>query len=611
MNTKVRLKRNVYFIIIGVMMLAFTVQITHSQYILQFSINESLADSVNARKSSTVADSALYVPSGTPYCLAFDSTDEYSRKVKENAEHLFKYMKKPVRSVDVHNGKFSPKGCKAVVASVEQLQLLGDADVIAKYVEQGGYVFFTVRLEQNDTFYRLYRKMGIIAAHDPREVQGVELTSHVLIGEKGLFINDPFIINSSMIVELDDKSRILAKSAGGIPLLWDSSYGQGKFMVFNGTMLQEKINRGLLAGAISLLEPNFIYPIFNSKIMYIDDFPAPIPKGLNVGIYRTYHRDIPTFFKEIWWPNMLKAAKRYDIKYTAVLIESYNDRVQPPFDSPIDADSKGLISYGREVIKSGGEIGLHGYNHQSLQLSQEVADNYGYYPWSSVDTMAESVSEAVRFAGTAFPNYTMLSYVPPSNVLSPEGRKALKQGWPTITVIASLYAEDDTGQAYVQEYEIAPDGILEMPRITSGYYEILFDRWAEANAITSIGVFSHFLHPDDLLNRERSNGLSWEKLYEQYVKLLARLERTYPWMRPMTSTEAAIDMESALTSRIDWHQEGQVLKGKIEPFNKPSFYVLRTEQKIGKLIGCKVQRIDTGTYLVTAGKADFTIELGE
>ncbi|MDQ8736272.1 DUF2194 domain-containing protein [Paenibacillus sp. LHD-38] len=608
MKSKIRLNRNVYLIIISVVVLAIGLQITHSQFVLQFSHNEQMNESVKQWRNEAAVVPAV-APSGPAYCLAFDSSDEYSFKVKEQAFRVLQYMKKTVKVADVRKGNLDPSGCEAVLVSVQQLELLGETQTLADYVNRGGYVFLTVQPEQNDAFYRLYRKMGILDAGNIVDSQGIALTSNVLIGESGLVIDDPFISNPVMSVELDEKSRVLATTASGIPLLWDYPYGEGKFMMFNGAMLQEKVNRGLIAGALSLLQPEFIYPIFNSKIMYIDDFPAPIGKTVDADIYRDYRRDRPAFFRDVWWPDMLKTAKQFDIVYSAVLIESYNDETEPPFRSPKDADEEGLISYGREVLKSGGEIGLHGYNHQSLVLSQQTADEFGYNAWRSTDEMAESIEEAVRFANTAFPNYTMLTYVPPSNVLSPEGREALKKGWPDIAVIASLYGEDASGLSYVQEYEIASDGILEMPRVTSGYMEGKFERWVEASTITSLGIFSHFIHPDDLLNKKRSHGLNWEKLYQKYTEMMARLDKTYPWLRPMTSTDAAIGMAETLSSSVNWKRSGRTLHGSIQPYRSEAYFILRTAQSLRSLEGCSIRKIDEGTYMITAEKAEFNIEL--
>ncbi|MGM0881208.1 MAG: DUF2194 domain-containing protein [Bacillota bacterium] len=610
MKPKIRLNRNVYLIIIGVVLLAIGVQITHSQFVLQFSSNDQMNNSVKQWKKA-VASGPASSPAGPPYCLAFDGANEFSVKVNDQALHVLQYMKKAVKAIDIRQGLLNLSGCEAVLVSVQQLGLLGETQTLADYVNQGGYAFFMVKPEQDDAFFRLYRKMGILDAGEIADTKGIKLTSNVLIGEKGLFIDDTFVSNPVMSVNLDEKSRVHATTASGMPLLWDYPYGEGKFMVLNGTMLQEKINRGLLAGAVSMLQPDFIYPIFNSKMMYIDDFPAPIGKSVDAAIYRDYRRDRPAFFRDVWWPDMLKAAKRFDVKYSAVLIESYNDEITPPFRSPKDADEEGLISYGREVLKSGGEIGLHGYNHQSLVLSQEVADEFGYNAWRNADDMAKAIEEVVRFANTAFPNYTMLTYVPPSNVLSPEGREALKKGWPDIAVISSLYGEDATGLSYVQEYEIAKDGILEMPRVTSGYLEGSFGRWAEACTMTSLGIFSHFLHPDDLLNTERSRGLNWEKLYEKYSDMLARLDKTYPWLRPMTSTEAAVGMAEMLSSSVDWNRSEQSLHGSIQPYRSEAFFIFRTEKTIRSLVGCTVRKIDEDTYLITADRAEFEIELGD
>lgn len=603
---KVRLKRNVYIILIGILLLAAAVQVTNSKLVLQFNRNGTVDGGLKGLKPAV----AQVQPSGKPYCVVFDSTDEFSEKLKTQTEYVLGYLKKPARTFDVRSGVFKANGCQVVVSTLVSMELIGNLEELAQYVKQGGYVFQETTPEKGDAFYRLYRKMGIVNAGENLDSQGIHLTSNVLIGEENLLIKDPFIINSMMSVELDKKSRVLAKTADGAPLLWDFTYGQGKFMVFNGTMLQEKLNRGLIAGALSMLEPVFIYPIFNSKIVYLDDFPAPIALKVDPVIYNEYHKTRPSFIKDIWWPDMLALAKKSDVKYTAVLIESYQNRVQPPFESPTDKDSKGLISYGREVLKSGGEIGLHGYNHQSFTISQEVADAFEYTPWGSADDMAEATKEAVDFAYKAFPSYSMVSYVPPSNVLSKEGREALKKSWPSLAVIASLYPEDGSNLAYVQEYSIADDGIVEMPRVTSGYTEGNFQRWLTANTITTHGIFSHFIHPDDVFSPDRSGDLTWDKMYKNFSEMLDRIHQTYPWLRAMTSAEAAFDMEQELASQVTLSMEGNVLHGKITPFHSRTFFIARMENKIGKLHGCKVEKIDTNTYLITANNNEFDIELG-
>lgn len=606
MDKKLRLKKNAYLILIGIVCLAIFVQIAHSQYILQFSHNSTVIDqTINGRAALSNLKPIHY--QGVPYCIAYDETDVYSKRVKNNTEHVLTYMKYPVRSINLRDTPLSYQNCSAIIVTVTGLELIGDLDDLSKYVEMGGYVFFAVRIELNDAFYRLYRKIGINSSSTLIEAQGIILTSNILINEEALSINDSFILNTLNVVELNKESHVLATAYDGAALLWEVAFGKGRFMVFNGTMLQEKINRGLIAGAISMLKPDFIYPIFNSKLMYIDDFPAPIQRGFNAQISQDYNRDIQRFYRDIWWPDMIRAANKYNLKYTAVLIESYNDKVTPPFLHPLDEDYQNLLSYGREIIKSGGELGIHGYNHQSLQMEQAVADEYGYNAWNNMSDMSESVLEVLRHVKEIFPKYEVISYVPPSNILSKEGREALKNSWPELAVISSLYGEDISGISYVQEYEIAQDGILELPRITSGYSDRLFEEWIMANAITSNGIFSHFIHPDDLMDKERNLGMNWDMLYKSFVKLLERVDSKYPWLNSQNSSEASKKMIQFLTSELVWKVDNSMIQGIISPFEGEQSFIFRTSHLINSSKHCNIKKIDNGVYLVTAKEAEFEI----
>ncbi|WP_294152182.1 DUF2194 domain-containing protein [uncultured Selenomonas sp.] len=64
---------------------------------------------------------------------------------------------------------------------------------------------------------------------------------------------------------------------------------------------------------------------------------------------------------------MLENAKQHDLKYTGVIIETYGNQVKGPFHELVERTARdNVIIYGRELLRTGGELGLHGYNHQSL-----------------------------------------------------------------------------------------------------------------------------------------------------------------------------------------------------------------------------------------------------
>lgn len=604
--------KKVMIIIVVVFICGLIFQISRSQFVLKSQANKQLIeqkDGILATKSGNLSN--YKQTSGNNYCVLYKGKDAHSTKIKNNTQKSLEYMKKKLQEINIDKEKVNLDNCDVTLLTTNHIEDIGSVEQIESYVLKGGYIYAMTTLEIDTNYQIIYRKLGVSGFSDYIDTKGIQLLSNVLIGEKGLKIDDKFVSNFSISLSLNDEAELLIKSIDGTPLLWKSKYGDGAFMVFNGTNLEEKINRGLITGSLSLLEPYFIYSVFNEKLFYIDDFPAPVPKGNNTVIYQEYKRDIATFFNEIWWPNMLKIAKKYDLKYTGGVIESYGDKVTPPFNNTEDKDRHYLIEYGREILKSGGEIGFHGFNHQSLTLDQEISDSFDYNAWRNASEMSESIKELLDYARNAFPKYEITAYIPPSNVFSQEGREALKSVWPNLTVISSLYEEDFVGRAYVQEFEIANDGIIEMPRITSGYFEQDFERWAEANTMTGLGFFSHFVHPDDVISTDRSNDLGWKEMYKDFEKYMSRVKGTYPWLRSMTSTEGALNLAKTLQSQVNWKNSKDSIEGTITNYVPNLYYILRSDKKIKRLHDCEITKIDTNTYLIEVKKEKFKIELGE
>src|SRR5690606_31352845 len=110
--------------------------------------------------------------------------------------------------------------------------------------------------------------------------------------------------------------------------------------------------------------------------------------------------------------------------------------------------------------------------------------------------------------------------------------------------------------------------------------ERAFDRWAEANVMTSLGIYSNFLHPDDAISEDRSYNMTWAQIYKGFEENMARVEKTYPWVRPMTSTEAALDMARVLKTDAQWSMNENGIEGEISGPGKNMYFILRTERKI-------------------------------
>jgi len=613
MNKAIKFRRNVYIILLCILVFAIFTQISRSTLILKFSNNKHLVKNehwdqfkLEAERTMLLSDDQV---SQRHHCIIINSSDEESVELENNLSQIYLYMKQAYIVQDLENEKLDMSNCEAVSMTVSIETLENYVVDIERYVNQGGY-YFQMRIDDPEqVMAQIYRKLGIINYQWITSNIGIQMKTPLLIGQTDEIFGEDFFYNDSLIVELDEDVKIHATSILGIPVIWSNDYGAGKFMVYNGNNLYAKSNRGLVVGAISLMIPDYIYPIFNEKIFYIDDFPAPIRSEIDVDIYREYGKNLSAFFRDIWWPDMLKAAKRYNVKYTAVAIEVYEDNVVYPFEPAIRDNLTNLIAFGREVLKSGGEIGIHGYNHQPLQMDDELAKYYSYKSWKTTDDMEKATEEVIDFLKKAFPNYTPISYVPPSNILSDEGREVLIKAWPDLRVISSLYDTDTLNHSYVQEFEVATDGIMEMPRVTSGYFDKDYTVWLETNIMTTHGIISHFLHPDDLLESDRSGGKSWNELYEDFVGMLNRMESTYSWIRSDTSDNAALNMGYVLSSQMNREMTTKGISVQLVNQKVTQYFILRSDKKLGKLTNCDVKRIDEGTYLVATDNENFSIEL--
>ena len=121
---------------------------------------------------------------------------------------------------------------------------------------------------------------------------------------------------------------------------------------------------------------------------------------------------------------MLDMAEEHGVKYTGVIIDNYEDDVSG--DVVEQEDVQRFQYFGNMLLHQGGELGYHGYNHQPLSLSNvDYANILPYKTWESYDAMKKAMTELIRFGKEMFPGTELSVYVPPSNVLSDEGREMI------------------------------------------------------------------------------------------------------------------------------------------------------------------------------------------
>lgn len=596
-------RKKIIIILSVIIVLAIIIQFFRSDFIIKLSNNKNI-DMVgfNAEEFIQIDPSLLNSLPSDKYLVIYDENHQGSVLSKDNIIKILEQIKVPYDLYETSNISSFNSSYSLVILLLEDLDKLSIIDKLLNFVSEGGNIFIAYRPNISGNFSRHHDKFGIRDYGFLSDANGIRLLDNVLIQGVDFVSEENNVINSSMNLYLVDDCIEYAESIEGTPLLWRKKYGQGNIVYLNGTMTESKINRGFILGALSLCKDEYIYPILNSKVVYIDDFPAPFPDGIHDEIYAEFNRDIKKFFKDIWWPDMLRIAQKNDIRYTGVLIGNYDDDTENISGKNITLFKNDLIYYGRELLINKGELGIHGYNHQPFFTGELHNKELGYKPWKDKATMLKSIIALRSFLNEPFTDYQFRTYVPPSNILYAEGREALSQSGSGISIIASLYSNDGEPDAYEQEVKVADDGIIEMPRFTSGYSYTSINEWISMNSISLYGTFMHFVHPDDLLDPERSDNKSWSQLLEEYSNFHEMIHNKYPWLNSATSSEAANELIRFHFLQPKYEINNLSINIYCNNFYDHAYFILRTDKKLGKTEHCRLFNIDNGLYLVKAEK---------
>lgn len=547
-------------------------------------------------------------------CLVLrNSADEASEQAWIQFQQIFKDMKVGTDVVDLQSDSVIPDydEYETVVVLLSDISPLKEKLLeLCDWVSEGGNALFALTLQKTAYTSIIEQKLGIISSgYENTVVDSIYFEPDFMLGGGQAYeITDPY--DSAWSVQLSEQAKVHAQveDENGQPVIWENQYGKGKFVVDNFG-LYEKAVRGFYAASYSLLTDVGIYPVINGSAFYLDDFPSPVPNGDGTYVKRDYEMSISDFYMNVWWPDMLELASDHGIHYTGVMIENYEDVTDGTIEK--QKDTKRFEYFGNMLLHQGGELGYHGYNHQPLSLSNtDYGDVLPYDTWKNQSAMKKAVKELVRFGNEIFPSTSMSVYVPPSNVLSAEGRRMLAKEFPQIRTIASNYFTG--GFAYVQEFEVAEDGIVEQPRIISGAIIDSYMKMAALSELNMHFVNSHFIHPDDLLDEDRGAALGWEKLKGNLSDYMDWLDDSAPSLRQLTGSElsGAIQRYGAVTfTKTVTDQE---IRLELDNFYDEVYFMVRiNEGTPGDVSGGKLTHLTGNLYLLKAKEPTVTIEKSE
>jgi len=407
--------------------------------------------------------------------------------------------------------------------------------VLEDYMQQGGGVVSLY----GGNFRNLSASLALNAAlNEPRGASkiktGYKLRYGFLLGE-GLSLEEPtfeWLPGSSSPAK---GAEILASSyRGSFPLLWTAERGKGRLLFWNWDGFETGDFQGLLLESFLFVRPVGIAATAGIGIMFIDDWPLPM-----YNIKRKSYKITDTeFYYRVFWPDIKSFFAERDIPFASFLIFNYSGTTTPPFTGGefFVAEEQASLKIAREILESPQELALHGFNHMSLT---EKKTNMNPNRWPSRSAMKEGLIVARREWINLFGEYSLpFAYVAPNNIISALGMEALKEVFPSIKVVCAL--RSGMGEETHTEFQAHPaiKDLYLIPRSSSGYPFTREIRQLIVSSISGAGILSHFFHPDDVFDENRSQGMTWQELKKDFARMLDFVKRHYPWLEYVSIRDA-------------------------------------------------------------------------
>lgn len=536
--------------------------------------------------------------------IIHDATDKYGIDCYRQTKQALDYGKISYQEFDMSQSTILPEldtYCSLLTVT-ENLWKFNkiESNKVKKFVGDGGGLVVIFRA-WNEYLADVF---GVKNRTEPKFYESDQTLIYVkefLPGSKDLKLSREDISNYNF--EIQEGALLIAKTEK-FPIVWRNQYGKGRVIYWNTGQLARKINRGFITRSIGAVQPFTTAIMANIGLFDLDDYPNSSYNIKLEPIKSELDMTISEFYVLQWYPDMLKLARKYGLKYSALAIFNYNGQTTPPFQ--FFEWLNGEITFGNKKIKSSlyavktltdiTELGLHGYNHQPLTIKN----------WGSIDNMQLALSASRERWGIDNLGDLPNTYVPPLNIYDSTGVQAVRHVFPTIKQIGALYLGSFAAGQY-REFGPEPwdNELYVIPRNTSGFILTEFFKRSMISLLACNGVWVHFIHPDDVfpmgerydeydLEEADIKSLRWRGeperngLYYQMDKWLEFSKEYYPWLRFMTRKKAYEVMQYYDKTKMNSAAQGNIVNLEINVVPSYFTFYLQDKNAVEGLISCEL-----------------------
>jgi len=546
-----KLEKGLYIIGIFIAVLGLLFVLIRSDYVLKLPLfNESSVSAIRTQSIDPTQDGAI------DSFLIIDSQKE--TRLRASLQTRLESIGKQVTVSSIEKLTTLPEAT-AVIIATERLDLLRDRDILLNYVAEGGTVFFATRPSPSPRFMEIYRHVGLIEVGNFVETTGIELMKPVFGASDYQTFEAKELINSSLSVRLDPSATLLARSSQDVPLLWKTDYQAGRFVFFNGTMMEDPLEHALFFVGLAHTDP-ILRPILNTKITTLHGFPFHSSDERSISSSMT-DRD---YYRNVFWAELQRVEAKYDLNY---VMATASPSLNPQLET--SAYSEDLAFYGRETLRSGGEVAI---------ISAPEKQQEDWY---------EANSQQLQYA---LPGLTVKTVLASSSL----DETRLNESFSDVTVTL--------GEA---RFPTVQGNQLRLPSAPSDFTNTDLTKWYAFNELISSGLISTQVTPQTITSE--ADG---ERFLASYKDSHEMQQREVPWLRSTKASDVA-DNHHFFNGSIHAKQTGNTYTFTLDESSDETFFYFTTPVPVADYEDCQLESIGPGLYLVKSESLSFTIQLEE
>lgn len=409
-----------------------------------------------------------------------------------------------------------------------------------------------------------------------REILGIGQ----LIGEKSektLTLVPGFILGGvhelkSMIykiydVELLYSTKVFGYGKKNSPIIWRNIYQGSEIYVINASFMNTNASYGILSALMSQIHEDYIYPVVNARLMTYEGFPYITDENKDK-LEEFYNRDAMKFQNDILLPNILTINKRRQFIPNGYFRVGFKERYK---DNIEDYIIKEVGNVDLQMFKDGGETGVR-YSGDAEYDKKMYSEVFNDEEIKSIfiDKETRDMKKIVGISDSL------------ESVIGPwEGKKGFE------------YIDKDV--VYIP---LTVDGID-----NKGQKELEF-----LSGVTAFGAIVQNLDVEDfvLLKGDKEN---WTKSSRSYIKFIDKYREKFSFLEDKNITKASNSVKVFRNSSPKIKISSNKIQMKFDNWIGESHFILRTDKIVGDVVNGKVEKIESGTYLVTALDKNVEIEI--